>query len=65
MKYCVQVQALQLSQRSSQGSARDSSGSTVTALAEQLPGGKVRVGKINFDTSCVLGKGCEGTFVFK
>ncbi|XP_046660602.1 serine/threonine-protein kinase/endoribonuclease IRE1 [Homalodisca vitripennis] len=61
----AQVQALQQSQQSSRGSSRDSGSGTVTAVAETLPDGKVRVGKIVFDTASVLGKGCEGTFVFR
>lgn len=59
----------QLSERSSsRGSARDQdsqSDETVTAYAEQLSDGTVRVGKISFHTDNVLGKGCEGTFVFR
>uniref|UniRef100_A0A1B6MTN9 non-specific serine/threonine protein kinase n=1 Tax=Graphocephala atropunctata TaxID=36148 RepID=A0A1B6MTN9_9HEMI len=61
----AQVQALQQSQQSSRGSSRDSGSGTVTAMAETLPDGTVKVGKIIFDTASVLGKGCEGTFVFR
>ncbi|XP_054285066.1 serine/threonine-protein kinase/endoribonuclease IRE1 [Macrosteles quadrilineatus] len=61
----AQVQALQQSQHSSRGSSRDSWGSAVTAASEVMSDGTVRVGKINFDTTQVLGKGCEGTFVFR
>ncbi|KAJ8963537.1 hypothetical protein NQ317_019034, partial [Molorchus minor] len=34
-------------------------------LSEELPNGMVRVGKICFNTKQLLGKGCEGTFVYK
>jgi len=37
----------------------------VTALAEDVGGGNVQVGKITFNTYEILGNGCEGTFVFK
>jgi len=37
----------------------------VTALAEDVGGGNVQVGKITFNTNEILGNGCEGTFVFK
>jgi hypothetical protein len=37
----------------------------VTALAEDVGGGIVQVGKITFNTHEILGNGCEGTFVFK
>lgn len=60
-----QLLALQMSQQSSRGSVRDLSGSRVTASAEQMLDGTIRVGKIHFDTSAELGKGCEGTFVFR
>uniref|UniRef100_A0A8D8UKA2 non-specific serine/threonine protein kinase n=1 Tax=Cacopsylla melanoneura TaxID=428564 RepID=A0A8D8UKA2_9HEMI len=50
---------------SSSQSSTLSTNSRVTAVAEDLPDGKVRVGKITFDAAQVLGKGCEGTFVFK
>lgn len=37
----------------------------VTAVAEELPGGVMRVGKITFHPDHLLGKGCEGTFVYR
>ncbi|KAJ8935645.1 hypothetical protein NQ318_010553 [Aromia moschata] len=38
---------------------------SATALSEELPNGLVRVGKISFNPKQLLGKGCEGTFVYK
>ena len=52
----------------SSNSVGSSSGNTpyeVTAHPEVLESGQVRVGNIQFDPSHVLGKGCEGTFVYK
>lgn len=42
-------------------------GTRANALAdpEDMGDGVVKVGKIIFDTGQVLGKGCEGTFVFR
>lgn len=37
----------------------------ITAIAEELPDGLMRVGKITFHPDHLLGKGCEGTFVYK
>lgn len=34
-------------------------------MPEEIGDGLVKVGKITFDTEQVLGKGCEGTFVYK
>lgn len=55
------------SNNSSQGSSRGSnhsSGSSSNAV-EVLPDGTFSIGKIMFRTDTILGKGCEGTFVFK
>ncbi|XP_068244652.1 serine/threonine-protein kinase/endoribonuclease IRE1 isoform X2 [Palaemon carinicauda] len=50
----------------SQGSATSgSSKGSVTATAEELDNGNIRVGKIVFDPQQLLGKGCDGTFVFQ
>ncbi|CAG0893148.1 unnamed protein product [Cyprideis torosa] len=55
-------------------SSRNSSGANgilssslngLTAIAEHLEDGSIRVGKIDFHPDDVLGKGCEGTFVFR
>nr|CAD7429336.1 unnamed protein product [Timema monikensis] len=53
-------------QQQSQGSRGSNSGSRwqdVTAVAEEMGGGNVRVGKIIFNMDDILGKGCEGTFL--
>lgn len=34
-------------------------------IPEDIGEGVVKVGKITFDTGQVLGKGCEGTFVYR
>ncbi|XP_011630520.1 serine/threonine-protein kinase/endoribonuclease IRE1 isoform X1 [Pogonomyrmex barbatus] len=39
--------------------------SNSVAMPEEIGDGLVKVGKITFDTGQVLGKGCEGTFVYK
>lgn len=38
---------------------------SITAIAEELPDGLMRIGKITFHPDHLLGKGCEGTFVYK
>lgn len=48
--------------QSSQGTSRGSTG-VVSTYSDQK--GIVTVGKISFDTQQILGKGCEGTFVFR
>ncbi|CAG9763228.1 unnamed protein product [Ceutorhynchus assimilis] len=63
----MQVREVQnLSQNGSKGS-QGSFGrhGQVTAFAEELPGGLVKVGKITFHPEQLLGKGCEGTFVYR
>lgn len=37
----------------------------VTAYLEELEDGRMRVGKITFRPDLILGRGCEGTFVYK
>lgn len=49
---------------SSQNGVGNTDGS-ITAIAEELTDGSIRVGKIQFRPELVLGKGCEGTFVFR
>ncbi|XP_040172580.1 serine/threonine-protein kinase/endoribonuclease IRE1 [Anopheles arabiensis] len=51
------------SNRSSGGSGGSGSGSYSEPM--DFGDGEMRVGKINFNTQNVLGKGCEGTFVFR
>ena len=48
--------------RSSQASH---GGHRTTAIPVELPNGNIRVGKINYNPMEILGKGCEGTFVYK
>lgn len=55
------------SYNSSQGSSRGSNQSTSgsSQIVEELLDGSFSIGKIMFRTDKILGKGCEGTFVFK
>lgn len=56
----------QLSQGSRENSRTSSNGKTGnTTVSEDVGEGLVRVGKITFNTEEILGKGCEGTFVYK
>ncbi|KAJ0177114.1 hypothetical protein K1T71_007123 [Dendrolimus kikuchii] len=56
----------QLSQGGSRGSnVSTSSSGEVTGQLVELGDGEVRIGKICFNTEKVLGKGCEGTFVYR
>lgn len=57
----------QLSQNGSRSSQQNYVGKygTITAVAEELPDGLMRVGKIIFYPEELLGKGCEGTFVYR
>ncbi|XP_053692235.1 serine/threonine-protein kinase/endoribonuclease IRE1 [Sabethes cyaneus] len=61
----MQMKALQ--EQSQNGSQTNSNRSNVSNYAEMVDfgDGEVRVGKIHFNTLDVLGKGCEGTFVFR
>ncbi|XP_063618788.1 serine/threonine-protein kinase/endoribonuclease IRE1 [Cydia splendana] len=57
-------------QQLSQGGSRGSNYSTsstgeVTGQLEELGDGEVKIGRITFRTDHVLGKGCEGTFVYR
>uniref|UniRef100_A0AAG5CTX8 non-specific serine/threonine protein kinase n=1 Tax=Anopheles atroparvus TaxID=41427 RepID=A0AAG5CTX8_ANOAO len=70
----LQMKALQeQSQSGSQSSNSNRSGTTGSggngsgSYSEPIDfgEGEMRVGKINFNTQNVLGKGCEGTFVFR
>lgn len=64
----MQVREVQnLSQNGSRGSQQSSVGrnGNITAFSEELPGGLVKVGKITFHPEQLLGKGCEGTFVYR
>ncbi|KAL1497233.1 hypothetical protein ABEB36_008228 [Hypothenemus hampei] len=63
----MQVREMQnMSQNGSKGSqASFGRHGQVTAFSEELPGGLVKVGKITFHPEQLLGKGCEGTFVYR
>ncbi|XP_060523248.1 serine/threonine-protein kinase/endoribonuclease IRE1 [Cylas formicarius] len=64
----MQVREVQnMSQNGSRGNAQGTFGRNgqVTAFSEELPGGLVKVGKIVFHPEQLLGKGCEGTFVYR
>ncbi|XP_068631729.1 serine/threonine-protein kinase/endoribonuclease IRE1 [Battus philenor] len=58
-------------QQLSQGGSRSSNVSNASSQGEvtgqllDLGDGEVRIGKITFHTDQVLGKGCEGTFVYR
>lgn len=58
-------------QQLSQGGSRGSNGSgyhpvgEITGYLEEIGDGEVRIGRISFRTDQVLGKGCEGTFVYR
>lgn len=55
------------SYNSSPGSSRGSnhSSSSSSQVVEELSDGSFSIGKIMFRTDAILGKGCEGTFVFR
>ncbi|XP_012256735.2 serine/threonine-protein kinase/endoribonuclease IRE1 [Athalia rosae] len=56
----------QLSQGSRENSRTSSNGKGVSNIVpEDVGEGSVRVGKITFSIEEILGKGCEGTFVYK
>ncbi|XP_076627174.1 serine/threonine-protein kinase/endoribonuclease Ire1 isoform X1 [Colletes latitarsis] len=59
----------QLSQQGSRESSRSDDyygmRSNVLASPQDMGEGVVKIGKISFDTGQVLGKGCEGTFVYR
>ncbi|XP_019557207.3 serine/threonine-protein kinase/endoribonuclease IRE1 [Aedes albopictus] len=61
----MQMKALkEQSQNGSQTNSNRSSGGNYVERID-FGDGEIRVGKINFNTQDVLGKGCEGTFVFR
>jgi hypothetical protein len=69
LSFCTsKVREFQQLSQGSRSSIRLISGGrnlAITALAEDVGGGNVQVGKITFNTNEILGTGCEGTFVFK
>ncbi|XP_074099180.1 serine/threonine-protein kinase/endoribonuclease Ire1 isoform X1 [Cotesia typhae] len=63
----VQNKELKILSQGSRENSRTSnySGNGVMIIPEDIGGGTVKVGKIVFNIDEVLGKGCEGTFVYK
>lgn len=59
-----QMKGIQQLSQSSKKSESSGSG-IITATPEDIGFGSIQIGKIKLNTSEVLGKGCEGTFVFK
>jgi len=53
------------SNSASRGSTSSISPAEVTANPVELEDGSIKVGNISFNPGLVLGKGCEGTFVYK
>lgn len=65
MLWYLHITVRELKQQSQTGSSGFMKSSGVTAELEDLGDGDIRIGKITFNPGQVLGKGCEGTFVFK
>lgn len=67
MFWYLKMQVREIKQQSQSGSnaSRSSSLNNATAFVEELENGLVKVGKIMFRPDVLLGKGCEGTFVYK
>lgn len=67
MFWYLKMQVREIKQQSQSGSnaSRSSSFNNATAFVEELDNGLVKVGKIMFRPDVLLGKGCEGTFVYK
>lgn len=55
---------VKMSRESSRTNYSGKSTNTIV-MPEDIGEGLVKVGKIIFDTEQVLGKGCEGTFVYR
>lgn len=53
------------SRHSNMSTSSDFAGSQITAESEDLGDNKIQIGRIVFNVGHVLGKGCEGTFVYK
>ncbi|KAG5868801.1 hypothetical protein JTB14_032700 [Gonioctena quinquepunctata] len=62
----IQVKEIQnLSQNGSQSNHHSGQNNHISAISEELPNGLVKIGKITFHPDQLLGKGCEGTFVYR
>lgn len=59
------ISLLQGSRENSSASDYYGTRSGTLAVPEDVGKGIVKVGKITFDTGQILGKGCEGTFVYR
>ncbi|XP_045115482.1 serine/threonine-protein kinase/endoribonuclease IRE1-like isoform X2 [Portunus trituberculatus] len=64
-EYARLSQEMSSRRQGSQGSTGVGSQSSITAVAEELDDGTISVGKIIFNPQELLGKGCDGTFVFR
>lgn len=64
-EYARLSQEMSSRRQGSQGSTGSGSSSSITAVAEELNDGTISVGKIIFNPQKLLGKGCDGTFVFR
>ncbi|KAG0719877.1 Serine/threonine-protein kinase/endoribonuclease ire-1 [Chionoecetes opilio] len=64
-EYARLSQEMSSRRQGSQGSAGSGSPGSITAVAEELHDGSISVGKIIFNPQKLLGKGCDGTFVFR
>ncbi|XP_063881427.1 serine/threonine-protein kinase/endoribonuclease IRE1-like isoform X2 [Scylla paramamosain] len=64
-EYARLSQEMSSRRQGSQGSTGLGSQSSITAVAEELDDGTISVGKIIFNPQELLGKGCDGTFVFR
>ena len=56
---------LSISSMMSNSSVGASSSGQITAVPVELENGHVKVGNLTFDPQNILGKGCEGTFVYR
>ncbi|CAG9864423.1 unnamed protein product [Phyllotreta striolata] len=69
MFWYLQIQVREFQSQSKNNSQSNHSGFGnfigVSALPEELPDGTVQIGKITFHPDQLLGKGCDGTFVYR
>lgn len=65
MLWYLHITVKELKQQSQTGSSSSRIGSNQIHQLEDLGSGEIRIGKITFCPNKVLGKGCEGTFVFQ
>uniref|UniRef100_A0A336M6W9 non-specific serine/threonine protein kinase n=1 Tax=Culicoides sonorensis TaxID=179676 RepID=A0A336M6W9_CULSO len=65
MLWYLHITVKELKQQSQTGSSSGRFGGGQVHQLEDLGSGEIRIGKITFSPNKVLGKGCEGTFVFQ